>query len=94
MKFTRRFADLSQAPTSLWTNVKDARLMNKMDAFRQAVAEIGDAPPEALSFFVKQKYGVTIDPRVIPVFLASLRDLETLNRLRQAARAARQPSDN
>jgi hypothetical protein len=62
-------------------------LMEKMEAFRQAVAEVGDASAEMLSSLIEQKYGVTIEPRYIPFFRASLRDWEQLTRLRQKARA-------
>jgi predicted SprT family Zn-dependent metalloprotease len=48
--------------------------MKKLDLFRQAVAEIGDAPAEKLSTFIRHRFGVTIEPRYIPIFRASLQD--------------------
>ncbi len=68
--------------------------MTKMDAFRRAFAKIGDVAPETLSAYIKRTYHVAIDPKVIPVFLASMRDLDALTRLRAQARAAAQPSPN
>jgi hypothetical protein len=62
--------------------------MNKMDVFRQAVAEIGDVPSETLCQFIEAKFGVTIEPRYIPLFRASLRDWEQLHRKRQAAKSS------
>jgi hypothetical protein len=66
--------------------------MEKMEAFRQAVAQAGDIPAEQLSSLIEEKYGLTIEPRYIPFFRASLRDWEQLTRLRQAARAVAAPS--
>lgn len=65
--------------------------MDKMDAFRQAVAQIGDGSAEMLSCFIDQNYGVKIEPKFIPFFRASLRDLEQLTQLRQKARASAEP---
>jgi hypothetical protein len=62
--------------------------MDKMQAFRQAVAELGDAPPEELSWLIERRYGVRIEPRYIPLFRATVKDLDELTRLREAARAA------
>ena len=60
--------------------------MSRMEIFRRAIAENGDAPAAELSSFIQSKYGVTIDPRFIPIFRASMQDLERMTRLRQAAR--------
>jgi hypothetical protein len=40
--------------------------MDKMEAFRRAVAEAGDAPPAELSSLIERKYGVKIEPRTSP----------------------------
>jgi hypothetical protein len=66
--------------------------MNKMEAFRQAVAELGDVPPAQLSCHIERRYGVRIEPQYIPVFRASVQDLERLNRLREGAQAAAPPT--
>ena len=60
--------------------------MKPMDHFRRAVAEIGDVSAAELSAHLEKKYGVKIDPAFIPVFKASLQDLERTARLRQEAR--------
>ena len=67
--------------------------MNKMDAFRHAVAVLGDAPHDKLSSFIEENYEIKIDSKVIPVFLASMRDLDKLILYRQAANAAKSPSE-
>ncbi len=61
-----------------------------MEAFRDAVAALGVAPAEGLSAFVANKFGLVIEPSVIPVYLASMRDLDTLTRRRQARAPMRQ----
>ena len=65
--------------------------MSQMEAFRLAIAEIGDAPAAELSSFIQDKYGVRIDPRYIPVLRATLHDKERMARFRQPARPE-QPS--
>jgi predicted SprT family Zn-dependent metalloprotease len=57
--------------------------MDKMAAFRQALAEIGDVPAELMSSFIEQKYKLIIEPRFVPFFRASLADLEQSTRFRQ-----------
>jgi predicted SprT family Zn-dependent metalloprotease len=65
--------------------------MTKMEAFQLALAELGDAPAEALSAHIAHRFRLTIDPKFIPFFRASLRDLENLTRQRAAARATAPP---
>ena len=60
--------------------------MKPLDLFRCAVAEIGDASAAELSAHLAKKHGVKIEPAFIPVFKATLRDLERTTRLRQAAK--------
>lgn len=59
--------------------------MNRMEIFRQAFSELGDAPSQDLSSFIQQKYGVTIEPKFVPLFKATIRDIEKMTRQRQAA---------
>lgn len=40
--------------------------MNRMEIFRQAFSELGDAPSQDLSSFIEQKYGVKIQPQFVP----------------------------
>jgi hypothetical protein len=60
--------------------------MNPMEAFRHAVAEIGYASPAELAAHIEEKHGVKIEPAFIPLFKATLQDLERANKLRQAAK--------
>jgi hypothetical protein len=60
--------------------------MKPLELFRRAVAEIGDASAVELSAHLQKKHGVKIEPAFIPVFKATLRDLERTARLRQDAR--------
>ena len=50
--------------------------MSKMDAFRLAVAEIGDGSAEELSSYIQQKYGVMIEPNQIVLFRATWLDFQ------------------
>ena len=59
--------------------------MKPMELFRCAVAEIGDASDAELSAHLEKKHGVKIEPAFIPLFKATLQDLERTTRLRQAA---------
>jgi hypothetical protein len=60
--------------------------MKPMELFRRAVAEIGDASAAELSAHLEKNHGVKIGPAFIPLFKATLRDLERMARLRQDAR--------
>jgi len=60
--------------------------MKPMDLFRRAVAEIGDASAAELSAHLEKQHGFKIEPRFIPLYKATLRDLERMTRLRQVAR--------
>jgi hypothetical protein len=60
--------------------------MKPMELFRRAVAEIGDASATELSSHMEKQHGVKIEPAFIPVFRATLRDLERMTRLRQEAK--------
>ena len=61
-------------------------VMNCVEAFRQAVAEMGDASSSRLASCMAQKYGVDIEPSFIPVLRASQQQLEHMTRLRRVAR--------
>jgi hypothetical protein len=62
--------------------------MDRMQAFRLAVAEVGDSSDEQLASYIAKKYGVRIEPKFIPCFRASLLDLERMASRREAARSA------
>jgi hypothetical protein len=50
----------------------------KEEAVRLALAELGDAPAANLAAFIEQRYGVRIDPRLIPIFRAAVRDKDRM----------------
>ena len=56
--------------------------MSKMDAFRLAVAEIGDGSAEEMSSFILQKYNVKIEPKQMVVFRAIWLDFQRMTRNR------------
>lgn len=61
--------------------------MNRLELVQQAMAEIGDANPEAFSQFLERRFGMKIDPKYIPLYKATLRDKERLARMREESRA-------
>jgi len=60
--------------------------MKPMELVRRALEEIGDAPAVELSAHMERKHGVRIEPALIPLFKATLQDLERTNKLRQEVR--------
>jgi predicted SprT family Zn-dependent metalloprotease len=52
--------------------------MDPLNAYRLAVTELGDVPAERLTAHIAHRYGLRVEPRFIPIFRASLRDLEGL----------------
>jgi hypothetical protein len=60
--------------------------MKPMELFRRAVAEIGDASAAELTAHLEKKHGMKIEPAFIPLFKATLQDLERTNQLRQEAK--------
>ena len=65
--------------------------MKPIELFRRAVAEIGNVSAAELSAHLEKQHGLKIEPAFIPLFKATLRDLERMTRLRQEARPE-QPS--
>lgn len=61
--------------------------MDKVELVRLALQELGDASAQELSTFIEKKHSVTIEPRFIPMFKASIRAKDRLEVDRQAARA-------
>jgi hypothetical protein len=61
-------------------------LMKPMELFRCAVAEIGYVSAAELSAHLEKKHGIKIEPAFIPLFKATLQDLERTTRLRQEAK--------
>ena len=46
--------------------------MTKIEAFRLAVAEMGEATSEEISAYIERKFGVVISAPYIPIFRATL----------------------
>jgi hypothetical protein len=63
-------------------------LPDKEDMVRAALVKLGEAPPADLSAFIQREYGVSIQPRHIPIYKAILRGREQLEQAREAARRA------
>ena len=68
--------------------------MKPMELFRRAVAEVGNFSAAELSAHLEKKHGVKIEPAFIPIFRATLQDLQRTSKLRQEAKPvpAREPS--
>ncbi|OAI54064.1 hypothetical protein AYO44_15520 [Planctomycetaceae bacterium SCGC AG-212-F19] len=62
--------------------------MDKLELMQIALRELGDVLAEQLSAFIEKKHGVKIEPKFIPLFMASIRDKIRLEAARQAARAS------
>jgi len=62
--------------------------MEKLELVRLALQELGDVPAQELSAFIARRHGVTIEPKYLPIFKASIRDKIRLEAARQEARAA------
>ena len=62
--------------------------MEKLEAYRKAVAELGNVSAEELSRYIEETYGIEITPNFIPLYRASLQEWEKMNRQRQAAKVA------
>ena len=60
--------------------------MEPMELYRNAVAEIGDVSAAELSAYIEKKHGVKIEPPFIPLFKATLQQMERTARLRQEAK--------
>lgn len=61
--------------------------MDKVELVEMALRELGEVSSQELSAFIEQRHGVTIEPRFIPIFKASIRAKDRLEVARQAAKA-------
>lgn len=50
--------------------------MDPLNAYRLAVAALGQASADKLVAFIRRQFGLKVDARFIPIYRASLRDLE------------------
>jgi hypothetical protein len=57
------------------------------EAVRRTLAEIGEAPAPEVAAFVERRYGVKLDPKLLPVIRATLRSRQQLEEARARARA-------
>lgn len=58
--------------------------MDKLALVQAALRTISNPSPARVSVFIAKKHGVLIEPRFIPVFVATLRDRERLEVVRRA----------
>ena len=68
--------------------------MEKLEAYRKAVAALGNVSAEELAKYMEQHHGIKIQPSFIPLYKASLLDFDKLHQKRQAAQATSVPSAN
>ena len=52
--------------------------MDKVEMIRVALAEIGDVSAEELTAFAMRRFGVQINPKIVPVLKATLCDRERI----------------
>ena len=57
--------------------------MDKIEAVRLALAELGDVTAEELVAFVKVRYSVAVQTNIVPIIKATLRDKERMEMARQ-----------
>ena len=55
---------------------------------KTALRELGDVSAARVAVFVEQQFGVEIEPRFIPLYIATIRDKERLEKVRQSAKMA------
>jgi hypothetical protein len=57
--------------------------MEKVEAVRLALAELGDRPTEQVAAFVQQRHGLKVAPGIVAVVRAMLREKQLLASFRQ-----------
>jgi hypothetical protein len=62
----------------------EANSMDRLEIVRAALAEVGDVSPVELAAFAEQRFGVALDPKIVPLLKATLRDRERIAAERQA----------
>jgi hypothetical protein len=62
--------------------------MTNLEMVQEAIRVVGDVPAADLSAFVHERFGVSIEPKFIPLYLASIRDKLRVEAARRAARPA------
>jgi predicted SprT family Zn-dependent metalloprotease len=64
--------------------------MDRIEMVEVALREVGDVQPEKIAAFVRQRFGVKIEARYIPVFRASIHDQRRMEALK--SKRAAQPA--
>jgi hypothetical protein len=72
-----------------WLCMGDDQAMEKVEAVRVALAELGAASDEAVSAFVQDRHGVVVNPKFVPVLRAMLKEREMMAAFRQKQAAER-----
>jgi len=57
--------------------------MEKVEAVRLALAELGEASDAAVSAFVRDRHGVVVAPKFVPVLRAMLKEREMVAEFRR-----------
>jgi DNA-binding ferritin-like protein len=60
--------------------------LTKIDMVAEAMRTLGSTTPAELSAYVAAKHGVEIEPRMMPIFRASVEQREALERARSEAK--------
>jgi hypothetical protein len=63
--------------------------MEKVEAVRLALTELGAASDEAVSAFVRDRHGVVVNPKFVPVLRAMLKEREMMAEFRRKQAAER-----
>ena len=62
--------------------------MDQVEIVRVALAEVGDLSADELAAFAQTRFGVKLNPKIVPVLKATLLDRERLATARAAREAA------
>ena len=92
-----RFKPIPFWPGDESTSMMGDEQMDKIEAVRLALAEIGNVTAEELAAFVKARFGVTVGPRIVPIIKATLLDKERMAAAQQkrvAEAAAATPANS
>jgi hypothetical protein len=58
---------------------------SKLEAVRLAKERLGEAPAQAVADFIESRFGLKMQPAIVTVLLASLRERELLEQSRRKA---------
>ncbi|MFO0864077.1 MAG: hypothetical protein U0744_05385 [Gemmataceae bacterium] len=61
--------------------------MKKIDLVREALLVLSDGTPHEIADYIRERFDVSIAPSVIPILIASVRELDMLERFREQARS-------